>query len=248
MRHAADALPPSQPRERRRRCPQPRRITSCQFSRQPCTPSRTPSRGESPSPHRPPPPGSLVHPYPAGGLALLAPAGLAAAAALRPASRAATSRTPSAARAPDNRAGRRASGVPPGEGCMCRRPDAARRITPVNGRERQQPAPQSCPDRRERASPRSRTDHTASAASGRRVPCRICVVDRWRVCRNRAAQNGRFWALLTGHAIDCRLLLGAGQPEFGGAWVVGRYPGGCRGRLWRVAPVPADGGFFGDVE
>jgi len=46
-------------------------------------------------------------------------------------------------RAPDNRAGRRASGVPPGEGCMytttalpgtwrtrlCRRPDAARRIT-----------------------------------------------------------------------------------------------------------------------
>lgn len=46
-----------------------------------CTPSRTPSRGESPSPHRPPPPGSLVHLYPAGGLALLAPAGLAAAAA-----------------------------------------------------------------------------------------------------------------------------------------------------------------------
>jgi len=112
MRHATDAPPPGQPRARRRRCPQPRRITSCQFSRQPCTPSRTPSRGESPSPHRPPPPGSLVHLDPVGGLALLAPAGLAATAALRPASRAAASRTPSAARPPDNTAGRRASGVP----------------------------------------------------------------------------------------------------------------------------------------
>ena len=88
-------------------------------------------------------PGQLGHLYPAGGLALLAPAGLAATAALWPASWAAASRTSSAARAPDNRAGRRASGVPPGEGCMyattalpgtwrtriCRRPDAARRIT-----------------------------------------------------------------------------------------------------------------------
>jgi len=69
------------------------------------------------------------HLYPTGGLALLAPAGLAATAALWPASWAAASRTSSAARAPDNRAGRRASGVPPSEGCMCRRPDAARRIT-----------------------------------------------------------------------------------------------------------------------
>ena len=42
----------------------------------------------------------------------------------------------------------------------------------TNGRERQQSAPQSRPDRRERASLRSRTDHTASAASGRRVPYR----------------------------------------------------------------------------
>jgi len=42
----------------------------------------------------------------------------------------------------------------------------------INGRERQQSAPQSRPDRRERASLRSRTDHTASAASGRRVPYR----------------------------------------------------------------------------
>ena len=49
-------------------------------------------------------------------------------------------------------------------------------------------------------------------------------------------------------AIDCGLLSGAEQLEFGGAWVVGRYPGGCRGQLQRVAPVPADGGFFGDVE
>ena len=45
----------------------------------------------------------------------------------------------------------------------------------INGRERQQSAPQSRPDRRERASLRSRTDHTASAASaasGRRAPYR----------------------------------------------------------------------------
>ena len=118
MRHVADARPASQPRARRRRCPQPRRITSCQFSRQPCTPSRTPSRGESPSPHRPSPPG--------GG----------------PPARPPRPGHPPPPRAPDNRAGRRASGAPPGEGCMytttlpgtwrtriCRRPDAARRIT-----------------------------------------------------------------------------------------------------------------------
>lgn len=78
--------------------------------------------------------------------------------------------------------------------------------------------------------------------------CRICALDRWRVCRYRAAHEWPVLALSTGHAIDCRPLLGAGQLEFGGAWVVGRYPGGCRGQLQRVAPVPADGGFFGDVE
>jgi hypothetical protein len=142
MRHAADALPPSQPRARRRRCPQPRCITSSQFSRQRCTPSRTPSRGESPSPHRPPPPGSLVHLYPAGGLALLAPAGLAAAAALCPATGPPRPGHPPPPRAPDNKAGRRASDFPwrglhyttttlPGtwRTRICRRPDAARRIT-----------------------------------------------------------------------------------------------------------------------
>jgi len=188
MRHVADALPSSQPRARRRRCPQPRCITFCQFSRQRCAPSRTPSRGESPSPHRPPPPGG-GHLYPAGGLALLAPAGLAATAALWPASWAAASRTSSAARAPDNRAGRRASGVPPGEGCMyattalpgtwrtriCRRPDAARRIThhkwPRTSTVRSAESPGSARTRVAQVENRSHSVSSVRSPSSLPIPC-----------------------------------------------------------------------------
>src|ERR1700729_2844797 len=63
--------------------------------------------------------------------------------------------------------------------------------------------------------------------------------------RRKMASSGRFRqaALLT-----AGLLSAAGQLGFGDAWVIGWYPGGCRGQLRRVAPVPADGGFFGDVE
>ena len=175
MRHVADALPPSQPRARRRRVlshdASPPASSHANRARPPAP------RAEAKVPHH-----TGHHPR-------------AAATSTRPAD---PPCSPRPGWPPPPRSGPPAGpphpGHPPPPARRITEPADGHRVFPlarvacaddpmpragsptINGRERQQSAPQSRPDRRERASLRSRTDHTASAASGCRVPYRLLGV------------------------------------------------------------------------